>query len=140
MVLYFVLGEKKFIHNRRVYSMMEFLGDAGGLYGSMLFIAQAIHYLVVNNDQPSQMLTHYFKTQPLKISCFERLILGTRLAICYTCCKKRLGRHGRLIEKTNQIMERGLDVRTLLRMQSLLHAQILVIFEQKHYKLIKSQS
>ena len=31
---------------------MDFLGDAGGVFGSMMLIGQALHYLIVSNEQP----------------------------------------------------------------------------------------
>ena len=31
---------------------MDFLGDAGGVYGSMMIIGYALHYLFVNNEEP----------------------------------------------------------------------------------------
>ena len=36
MNLSFSMGDKHYIHNRRVYGLMDFLGDAGGIYGSMI--------------------------------------------------------------------------------------------------------
>ena len=32
------LGEKYFIHKRQVYNIMDFLGETGGIFGSMLVI------------------------------------------------------------------------------------------------------
>ena len=31
-------GEKYIIHKRQVYNLMDFLGDAGGVYGSMMIV------------------------------------------------------------------------------------------------------
>ena len=36
--LQFYLGEKQIIHERKVYNSMDFLGDAGGVFGSMMVI------------------------------------------------------------------------------------------------------
>lgn len=38
------LGDKKFYHQRQVYDFMAFLGDAGGIYGSMMLIGTVIHF------------------------------------------------------------------------------------------------
>ena len=40
---------------------MDFLGDAGGVFGSMMIIGQALHYLIVRNEQPQKLLKNYFK-------------------------------------------------------------------------------
>ena len=50
--LRFQLGEKFIIHKRQVYNSMDFLGDAGGVFGSMMIIGQVLHYLTVSNEQP----------------------------------------------------------------------------------------
>ena len=39
-----ILGDKKFIHQRQVYDFMAFLGDAGGIYGSMMLIGAVVHF------------------------------------------------------------------------------------------------
>ena len=31
---------------------MDFLGDAGGVFGSMMIIGQALHLLILNNEEP----------------------------------------------------------------------------------------
>ena len=31
---------------------MDFLGDAGGVFGSMMLIGKALHFLIVSNEEP----------------------------------------------------------------------------------------
>ena len=50
--LHFNLNEKYIIHKRKVYNSMDFLGDAGGVFGSMILIGKALHYLIVSNEKP----------------------------------------------------------------------------------------
>ena len=49
MMLEFYLGEQHVIHQRRVYDIMTFLGDVGGIYGSMMLIGMAIHWLIAGD-------------------------------------------------------------------------------------------
>ena len=44
MKIMIILGDKKFIHERKVYDFMAFLGDAGGVYGSMMLIGSVVHF------------------------------------------------------------------------------------------------
>ena len=46
---------------------MDFLGDAGGVFGSMVLIGQALHYFFVNNEEPQQLLTEYFKVNKKRL-------------------------------------------------------------------------
>ena len=55
------LGTKQIIHNRRVYDSQEFLEDAGGIYGALIWIGTVIHFLVSGKALPIQMFAHYFK-------------------------------------------------------------------------------
>ena len=47
------LGDKKFIHQRQVYDFMAFLGDAGGIYGSMMLIGAVFHFCLSFDEQPA---------------------------------------------------------------------------------------
>jgi len=49
---HFNLGEKLIIHKRQVYNSLDFLGDAGGVFGSMMLIGKVLHYLIVSNEEP----------------------------------------------------------------------------------------
>ena len=64
----FQLGEKFIKHNRRVYDSMNFLEDAGGVVQSMMFIGIALHYLMVSNEEPQQLLKHHFKVNEERFS------------------------------------------------------------------------
>ena len=44
------IGEKVFMHNRKVYDSMQFLGDAGGIQGSMILIGQVLHFILSGNS------------------------------------------------------------------------------------------
>ena len=45
-----VLGSKKFIQFRQVYDFMGFLGDVGGIYGSMKIIGAVLHFCISFNE------------------------------------------------------------------------------------------
>ena len=45
-----VLGSKKIIQFRQVYDFMGFLGDAGGIYGSMMIIGSVLHFCLSFNE------------------------------------------------------------------------------------------
>ena len=47
------LGDKNFIHKRRIYDTMNFLGDAGGIYGSMMFIGAVLHFFLSFSEEPT---------------------------------------------------------------------------------------
>ena len=40
---------------------MAFLGDVGGIYGSMMLIGMAIHSMISSEEISSHMLSKYFK-------------------------------------------------------------------------------
>ena len=44
MDIMIIMGDKKFIHQRQVYDFMALLGDAGGIYGSMMLIGAVLHF------------------------------------------------------------------------------------------------
>ena len=48
--LSFTLGEKNIIHDRRVYDSLQFLGDAGGIAGSMTILGMVIHFIITGNE------------------------------------------------------------------------------------------
>ena len=56
----FYLGEQHVIHNRRVYDQMQLLGNLGGLLGSLMLIGAGLHFLIVDNTLPIQLMKHYF--------------------------------------------------------------------------------
>ena len=56
----FSLGEQHWIHNRKVYDQMVLLGDLGGLFGSLMIIGAGVHWLLVSNTLPMQLMKHYF--------------------------------------------------------------------------------
>ena len=44
------LGDKQIIHQRNVYDFMMFLGDAGGVYGSMMLIGSVLSLIISANE------------------------------------------------------------------------------------------
>ena len=48
-----ILGNKKFIHQREVYDFMAFLGDVGGIYGSMMLIGAVLHFCLSFDEKPA---------------------------------------------------------------------------------------
>ena len=44
------MSDDLLIASRRVYSFMEYLGDAGGTYASVYLIGQALHYILCGNQ------------------------------------------------------------------------------------------
>lgn len=43
------LGDRVYIHKRNVYDFLEFLGDSGGMYESMMIFGTAVHLLISAN-------------------------------------------------------------------------------------------
>ena len=70
----FQLGEKFVIHNRKVYDFLNLLEDAGGVVQSMMFIGLVLHYLIVSNEEPQQLLKNYFKVNEEKLTKDTNLI------------------------------------------------------------------
>ena len=46
----FYLSTKRVIQNRKVYSLMDFLGDSGGLYESIFLIGTFIHFVFSSDN------------------------------------------------------------------------------------------
>ena len=61
--LNFVLGDNHVIQKRKVSSFMSFLGESGGVHGSMMILGAAMHALISGNEQSSHMLKHYFRIE-----------------------------------------------------------------------------
>ena len=59
------MSDKKLIHQRTVYDFLTFLGDAGGVYGSMMAIGYFLYYTFVGSNLQTYTLLHqYFKARP----------------------------------------------------------------------------
>ena len=50
MKIMIFIGNKKFIHQRQVYDFMAFLGDAGGVHGSMMLIGAVFHFCLSKDE------------------------------------------------------------------------------------------
>ena len=82
----------------------------------------------------------------LKASFRDKLLYGTvaskLLFLCF-CCRKRkekMLRRLKILEKADHNLKRSLDVRTLLKLQSLVKSLIKVNFEKRHFPLLKEQT
>jgi hypothetical protein len=54
------LGTKKVVQIRRVYDTMDFLGDTGGIFGSMVLLGSALHFMLSQNEQALHFLGQHF--------------------------------------------------------------------------------
>ena len=45
-----LMGESKQIHIRKVIGVMQFLGDAGGIYSSIFIIGAALNFCFTGKD------------------------------------------------------------------------------------------
>ena len=55
------LGDKKFIHKRKVYDLLNFSGDAGGIYSAMMFVGAVLHYCLSYKEYSKQLIERYFR-------------------------------------------------------------------------------
>ena len=78
------------------------------------------------------------KSKPLNMRCCTMLLYSTALNYCIGLCSRKY-RLKRLFLKTEDMLEASLDIRTLLRMQSLLVSHLKVFYESQHYPLLKLQ-
>ena len=123
---------------------MMFLGDVGGVYGSMMLIGSVLHLLISANEKPTQLLKYYFrvngeekktekirinpvnhleKSKLLHLSPCQALIHNTLLSVFYKCCPgRKLHYIKRIIGKAEDKSNQYLDIRTLMRSHSLLIA------------------
>ena len=120
--------------------------------------------MLVNNEEPQQLLKYYFKVNQersmeaaqnltwlqkskiLSLDTCSKLVYSTfisyfiKLFTC--CCKKKCKKRrrlSRLFDKSNDMLEKSLDVRTLMRMQSLMVTNLKVFYQPKHYSQLKLQ-
>ena len=165
----FFLGEKNIIHQRQVYSSLDLLEDAGGIFGAMMLIGIVLHYFISKNEAQQQLLKYYFKVNEesfvegstnraewllkskslrlkscnvlfyiTSLNCFIPLII-----YCLKCLNKEKAkswrRRSKLLSKTESILQTSLDIRTFMRMQSLLITHIKIFHKVQHYPLLKLQ-
>ena len=171
MSIMVIFGDKKFIHQRQVYDFMAFLGDAGGIYGSMMLIGAVFHFCLSFDEQPAQFLKHYYRvnitdkgskrkglqkiksgpathlqeSKSVKLSTYQVALHTTLMKVFLVICACFKGGKDcrkqqvlkRLLSKTAEQTEQYLDVRTLIRAQSLLFAHNSLLFERRHDDLLK---
>ena len=46
----FALSDIQVHHKRNVYSMLDFLGDLGGIFGTVYFAGGLLHFFVAGKD------------------------------------------------------------------------------------------
>ena len=144
MRLDFSLGPRKVIQIRRAYDSMDFLGDAGGIFGSMVLLGSAIHYFLSQNEQALHFLkSHFFiddqlptqsqvenssQTSPplnrLSFGLFDRLLLSTCCHRIYCCLipfqSQRRNKLEKYMAAADLTVDKTLDVRRLFRIERLL--------------------
>ena len=156
------LSEKEVLQSRRVYDSVEAFGDIGGILSVTILLGGIINMLVTGNEFAAQALSHYFSvdddpkasnsnreadndaqrqimsSKPKKLGFCQLLLHGTVLRFlgCFALSNKEK-RLCHLIQQTNERLARALDVRTILRTQSLLRTLTNVLLEKKHRPLLK---
>ena len=51
------------IEKRRVYDIINLLGDFGGIFSSVYFLGAVIHFLLFSSQEAHRMLTDFFKVE-----------------------------------------------------------------------------
>ena len=104
----FYLDSKLVIHKRKIYGLLDFLADSGGVYESLFLLGSFLYFLLSEDILSIKLLEeHYNVTESVpnlkcydvryrknqknvtstltkrrvKLSCLEHLILGTRLRL-----------------------------------------------------------
>ena len=132
---------------------MTFLGDVGGLFGSVWAIGIAIHYLFFSDGEDhKQYLLHYFRvSQPKNESVSTKKVADSKIQwlkqmrakyhtsclinLCSSplfrllfCCCMRVSKEYRKAQKLHRLVNErtkaALDVRSLMRQQSVLSALV----------------
>ena len=152
-----MLTEEKVIHSREVMGWNQFLGDAGGLYGSLMILGTVLNFLFSGNNQNLQLLDHFFFINEASYDSnskaswlesfksgrkgvFKKLVFGTILRkLPLMSANRRLDRLKRIVKKTDDHVEKALDVRTMIVQQSLLLALTRVLIEPANTHLLKFQ-
>ena len=99
------------------------------------------NYFKVNEEQLTKETNNIewlAKSRPLSLRPCATLLYGTFINY-FICKRKKRFRTKRLFEKSNSKLKASLDVRTLLRMQSLLLSHIKVSYEPRHHSMLKLQ-
>ena len=145
---------------RRVFGIMQFLGEAGGVYSSIFIVGTFLSFLFSGKDSTLQLLERHFISndqvfeslnpgrwmQSYRVKStrlIDKLIFGTSLdlickCILRRCCPKK--DHQRLfMMQVETHLQRSLDIRTMLRSQSVLLAIIRVLFDPLQYPLLALQ-
>ena len=154
---FFLNGERK-TTTRAVYTLSGLLQDAGGMYASLIWLGSVLHFFFSGLDSGLIMLQQFYKVEVkgkkqlntqerrhMKTTSNDSLLYGTvvsRLICLFFCCRKRrekMLRHLKILRKADQNLERSLDVRTLIKVQSLVKSLIKVTFEKRHLLLLKEQ-
>ena len=145
-------SEEKNIEIRRVIGFMQFLGDTGGIYQSLFILGAICNFIFKGKDSSMQLLQYHFyatdakldKTrlkrwldsfkERVKAGFFDKLLFGTILSwlpnqLIFFCCQKgKTEKFKKMIDQTNKHLDRTLDIRTILQMQSLILAMARILF------------
>ena len=73
----FYLDTKQVIQKRKIYGVMDFLADSGGVYGSLYLLGSFLHFLVSQDALSIKLLEGHFKIIKAKHSRKVQQILYT---------------------------------------------------------------
>mmetsp|Transcript_15042 Transcript_15042/g.20426 ORF Transcript_15042/g.20426 Transcript_15042/m.20426 type:complete len:140 (-) Transcript_15042:454-873(-) len=109
-------SERKQVSMRRVVGVMQFLGDAGGFHGSLMFIGAFLKFVFSGKDKALQLISEVFiistasfdRNHPLKwlksfrkgeIRVYDRVLNGSclRFLACCLGCDRKSNRAKKLI-------------------------------------------
>ena len=146
---FILMSDKKLIHQRIVYDSLTFLGDAGGVYGSMMAIGYFLYYTFVGSNLQTYTLLHqYFKTGPKNTdqdnssksrepqtirqpSQFYNFLLNTGLYFwCKTCFlrSRKDKRYERMLGIASKRVEQALDLRMLIKQSCMIEVLLKQVF------------
>ena len=157
----FMRSEDLKIEKRRVVGILELLGNVGGIQQSVFIVGAVLNFLVSGKDQALSLMEHHFYTNDQeyerirpkswlemfqdrkRAGVVDRVIFGSILswlpACVTTSCRKnrRRDKFLRLLDQADKQVERSLDIRTMLQMQSMMLAIIRVLFSGEEGKADK---
>ena len=64
----FKLGTRQVIHKRKIYGLMDFLADSGGVYGSLFLLGSVLHFIVTQDILNIKLLQGHFKVTSGKLN------------------------------------------------------------------------
>ena len=164
MRLEFETSSDEIVNQRSVYTLLDFLGDCGGLLDSLLFLAQLIWYIVFsfsgseinrylirrlfykdkknsdhNIDLDDTNDTQMKATKVLQSIKQQKPVVINRFHSC--CCgrNKKSIKHAELKKKGMAKIEKELDIVNFIRQQKITQQAIKKLFNRFEYFLLKRQ-